>query len=95
MFHIAYHLEAQRRQRVIERKHDALERLLAAKMVCPNCNLILSEIVHVNVKGGKVYFVQLLRTNTAELYVYFQFAIRAINSFSLPFIVFVVVLMRS
>ena len=33
MYHIAYHLEAQRRQRVIERKQDAIERLATKKVI--------------------------------------------------------------
>lgn len=40
MYHIAYHLEAQRRQRVIERKQDAIERLATKKVIIAESKLL-------------------------------------------------------
>ena len=58
MYHEAYHREAQRRQRVIERKHLALERLKEkyTRQVSLNFTLRFRGLVILFIVKSKIFF---------------------------------------
>ena len=70
MYHEAYHQEAQRRQRVIERKHLALERLKEkyTRQVSLNFTLRFRGLVILFIVKGKIFFLSLKTTQGMPFY---------------------------
>lgn len=70
MYHEAYHQEAQRRQRVIERKHLALERLKEkyTRQVSLNFTLRFRGLVILSIVKSKFFFLSLKTTQGMPFY---------------------------
>lgn len=70
MYHEAYHQEAQRRQRVIERKHLALERLKEkyTRQVSLNFTLRFRGLVILFIVKSEIFFLSLKTTQGMPFY---------------------------